>query len=100
MLHSLAAFNPQSVRYYRWNYAFEQIKELYIQKSKEEATKTNQFCEFLVSLASSCFGGGGDKEGVVGKDDGEGLEELTEEQYANLKAALGDDFSKQYPDYE
>lgn len=83
---------------YGWNYSWPQIKELYIQKNKEYAEKTNAFCSFLVELTSAAMGGG-KKENEVGLDDGD-LGDISDENLAELRAMLGDeDFCRLYPDY-
>lgn len=72
-----------------------------MQKCKEDAQRTSQFCEFLVELTSAALGGGKKSaEGSVGMDTGEGMEELTEEQIAMWKDVLGEqEFARMYPDY-
>jgi len=76
------------------------MRELYVQKSKEYSERTNTFCEFLVELVSAAVGGTQKTEGVVGLDDGSGLEDIPEAQLQDLKDALGTDFARMYPDYE
>lgn len=87
------------VRFYKWNYGWQQIKALYIQKQKEESDKTNQFCEFLVELTSAAFGGGkSDNPDEVGLDTGEGSDEMSEEDQARMIATLGEkDFYNLFP---
>jgi hypothetical protein len=53
--------------------------------------------EFLRNLAQACMGGGGSSESVD-VDSGEGLEEITDDQEALLRAALGDDYDTMYGD--
>lgn len=95
MLHSLAEWNPLSVRYYKWSYSWDELKNLYIAKSKEYAQKRQQDYKFLLELTSAALGGG-KKDGEIGLDDGQGIEEMTEEQEANMRAMLGDDFDRVY----
>lgn len=75
------------------------MRELYIQKNKEVAQRTNAFCEFLVNLATAMAGGGGNSDNEVGLDTGDGMDEMTDDQIEMWKSILGDDFAKQYPDY-
>lgn len=99
LLHSLAGYNPKSVRYYRWNYSWLDIKAMFIQKQREVADHTNAFCEFLVELVSAAVGGGKDPE-VIGLDTGEGKEEMSEEQVEMWRGILTPaEFAAQYPDY-
>ena len=51
-----------------------------------------------MELTSAALGGG-KKEDEVGLDTGEGMDELTEEQIAEMKIMLGEDFARLYPDY-
>jgi hypothetical protein len=92
MLHKLAEWNPHSVLLYRWNYAFDEIEILYTAKIEEFVERRSMDYEFLVNLAKAALGGDSKKEGEYGMDDGEGFEERTEEQDAELRAALGDDY--------
>ena len=88
------------MKHYKWGYSWSEIKHYYIQKSKETAERTNAFCSFLVELTASALGSGKKDEEEVGLDTGEGMEQMTDEQLANLRAVLGDaDFVKMYPDY-
>jgi len=88
------------VRFYRWNYAWQTIKGLYIQKQHEIADRTNAFCEFLVELVSAAVGGGKGSKEEVTLDTGEFMEELTDEQIAEWKNLMGEqEFARMYPDY-
>lgn len=51
-----------------------------------------------MELTSAALGGG-KKEDEVGLDTGEGMDELTEEQIAEMKIMLGDDFDRIYGQY-
>ena len=100
MIHSLANYTPTEVRFYRWNYSWPQIKELYLQKQKEVADLEKVRFDFLVELASAALGGGksGD-ENEIGMDDGN-LDEVSPEQITELRMMLGEeDFVRQYPEY-
>ena len=88
ILFSLSNFSPYSVRLYKWGYSWGEIKNLYIQKQKESADKTNNFCTFIVDLVSAIYGGK-KSEDEIGLDDGSGADELTEEQIANMIEQLG-----------
>jgi hypothetical protein len=69
---------------------------MYIQKQREQMDRTSAFCQFLVELASACFGGGKSKEEIA-LDDGAGFDDLTDEQIESLRSALGEsDFNKMY----
>lgn len=97
MLHSLAEWNPLSVLYYKWSYSWEEIKTLYVAKSKDYAKKKQIDYQFLIDLAQAALGGGKKQEGEYGMDTGEGIEEITPEQEAALREALGDeDFERMY----
>lgn len=71
------------------------MKRLYVQKQKEQLERTSAFCEFLVELATACFGGS-KKQDEVNIDTGEGIDELTDEQLQQMKEMLGPDFEKMY----
>jgi hypothetical protein len=73
------------------------MKKLYILKNKEQNDRMQTFCTFLVELVSAVYGGK-KSDDEVGLDDGEGIDELTDEQIEQMKAMLGDDFAKLYPD--
>lgn len=83
---------------YRWCYSWEEIKRYYIQKNREIGDRTSSFASFLVELVSSAMGGG-KKDDEVSLDDGEGMDEMTDEQLETMKMMLGEDFAKIYPDY-
>ncbi|BCS54038.1 hypothetical protein [Geobacter sp. SVR] len=52
-----------------------------------------------MELTSAVLGGKKGDDGI-GLDNGEGMDELTDEQITTMKAVLGEaDFSKMYPDY-
>jgi len=55
--------------------------------------------DFLVQLATAALGGKSSEE-QVGVDTGEGIEEMTAEQEANLRAMLGADFNTDYGNNE
>lgn len=63
-------------------------------KSKEYAEKKSYDYEFLTELATAAFGGGNSTEGAVGLDDGEGVDEMTDDQEAAMRLMLGDDYKK------
>lgn len=63
------------------------------------AERTNTFCTFLVDLVSAIYGGK-KEDGEIGLDDGEGMDELTDEQIAEMKIMLGDDFERLYGKFE
>lgn len=94
---SLSDFSPSRYRQFVWNYSWDDLKKFYIQKNKETSERIQAFCEFLVELTSAAFGGG-KKEDEITLDTGEGLDDLTDEQIAEMKIMLGDDFAKVYPD--
>ncbi len=99
MLFSLSDYDPYRARFYGWNFAYEEIKDLYIQKHREIAERTNTFASFLVDLTTAAMGGG-NKHNEVGLDDGDGLDEMTDEQIENLRDMLGEeDFARMYPDF-
>ena len=99
-MHDLSEFNPLSVIYYKWNYAWKEIIDLYKFKKKSWAEQRKIDYDFLVSLATAALGGKSKTEGEVGQDSGEGLEYLTNEQFNDLKEMLGSDFEKQYGEWE
>lgn len=100
VIFSLAEFNPMSARFYKWNFCWADIKQLYIQKQRELGDRTNAFCEFLVELVSSAIGAGKQSD-TVGLDTGEGMDELSDEQLVQIKEMLGDtDFYRQYPQFQ
>lgn len=81
-------------------YSWEQIKELYIQKQKEIADRTNTFCEFLVTLTTAALGGGSTNKDEVALDQGEGKEYMTDEQLEMWRGILGEaEFQKQYGEF-
>lgn len=84
------------MRYYKWGYSWPELKELFKAKNKEYAQKKEMDYKFLIELTTAALGGKGKKDGEIGKDTGEGLEEMTEEQEAALRLALGEDFDKIY----
>lgn len=93
MLHSLAEWNPDSVLRYKWGYALSDILDLFKVKMTQYAELRRQDYEFLVELAKAALGGG-TKEGEYALDSGEGLEDLSDEQAALLREALGDDYDR------
>lgn len=94
---SLSDFSPSRYRQFVWNYSWEELKKFYIQKNKETSERTQAFCEFLVELVSAIYGG--KKEDEITLDTGEGMDDLTDEQIAEMKIMLGDaDFARLYPD--
>lgn len=95
---SLSNFNPKVAKYYRWNYSWNQMKELFILKNKEQNDRLQALCSFLVELTSAAFGGKSSSEDV-GMDNGEGAEEMTDEQLEMWKQVLGEaEFEKLYGD--
>jgi len=83
---------------YGWNYSWPQIKDLYIQKNKEVSERTSTFCTFLVDLVGAIYGSK-KEDGEIGQDTGDGLDDLTDEQIAEMKIMLGsEDFNRLYPD--
>lgn len=84
------------MRYYKWGYSWNEIKGLYIAKEKDRAKRRQVDYEFLIELASAALGSGKKSDGSYDLDSGEGLENMTEEQEAELRLALGDDFDKIY----
>lgn len=89
------------IRFYKWNYGWDQLKELYIQKNKERAERTNQFCEFIVSIVNNIYGDGSKTEGDVQVDTGEGMDELSDEEIQMWKETLGEkEFALMYPGIE
>jgi hypothetical protein len=91
----LSEWNPVSVRYYKWGYSWLEIKDLYIAKNKDFVEKKQIDYQFLIDLAKAALGGGG-KDETFGLDTGEGIEEMTPEQEAAMREALGEDFSRIY----
>jgi hypothetical protein len=55
--------------------------------------------EFIVKIAQACMGGKSE-EGTVGLDDGSMIDEMSEEQIADMRDMLGDDFDRIYGDNE
>lgn len=81
---------------YGWNYSWLQIKELYIQKSKEKSEQLQVLCSFLVDLTQAAFGGG-KSDNEITTDSGDGVEDLEPEQLEEMKIMLGDeDFNRLY----
>jgi len=68
-----------------------------VQKSKEYSEKVGALCTFAVDLVSAIYGGK-KEEGEIGLDTGEGMDDLTDEQIAEMKIMLGPDFNRLYPD--
>lgn len=85
--------------YYRWGYSWGEILKLYKSKQSEWVQKRSADYDFLVSLAKAALGGKSSSGDEVGLDDGEGIDEMSEEDMAGLKLALGKDFHKQFPQY-
>ena len=52
--------------------------------------------QFLVDLASAALGGKKNDDASFGMDTGEGADEMTDDQEAALRAALGEDFDGIY----
>lgn len=74
------------------------MKELFILKNKEQNDRLQALCSFLVELTSAAFGGKSSSEDV-GMDNGEGAEEMTDEQLEMWKQVLGEaEFEKLYGD--
>lgn len=89
-----------SVRFYRWNYAWQTLKELYIHKQKEISDRTNTFCEFLVTLTTAALGGGSSSKDEITLDEGEGKSEMSDEQLEMWREILGEaEFQAQYGEY-
>jgi hypothetical protein len=73
------------------------LEDLYLAKMKELVQLKSADYKFLIELASAALGGKSKKgDGQYELDDGEGLDEMTPEQEAELRQALGDDFDKLY----
>jgi hypothetical protein len=81
---------------YRWNYSWKEIKKLYSRKQKIYLERREVDYEFIVKIAQACMGGGKSDDGAVGLDDGSMLEEMSDEQIADMKEMLGEDFAKLY----
>lgn len=90
----LAEWNPESALFYRWNYSWTELLKFINRKYKIYAERKRTDFDFLVKLAEWCFGGSSDESYDV--DTGEGIEDMTEEQEAALRLALGEDFDKLY----
>jgi hypothetical protein len=98
----LSEWDPLSVIHYKWLYSFSELIKFYQRKQKIYFDRTSANLEFLVSLTQAALGGkrqSAEGEIEASLDDGEGLDELTDEQIANLKQVLGKDFASLYPDY-
>lgn len=94
---SLSDFSPSRYRQFIWGYSWDELKKFYIQKNKEDNTQLQSLCSFLVDLVGAVYGSK-KSDGEVGLDDGEGMEDLTDEQIAEMKIMLGDDdFNRLYP---
>ena len=76
--------------FYKWGYSWDQIKLLYTARAKDWADKKQIDYQFLVDLAGAALGSK-KPSGAVGLDNGEGIDELTEEKEAELRMSLGDD---------
>ena len=94
---SLSDFSPSSYRQFIWGYSWEELKKFYIQKNKEDNQQLQSLCTFLVELVSAIYGGK-KSEDEIGLDTGEGMDELSDEQIESMKAMLGEDFTRMYPD--
>lgn len=99
-MHSLSNFDPIRVRWYRWNYAWEQLKALYVQQNKERSERINQFCEFLVSLTQAALGGKSDNPDEIGLADDTGKDEMSDEQLEMWRGILSpSEFETQFGEY-
>jgi len=93
----LANWSPEQALYYKWSYSYNEIIKFYQRKCKIYYDRFNLAVEIAVDIVSAALGGKKKKtEGEVGIDSGDGLEELTEDQEAALREALGEDFDKIY----
>lgn len=92
MIHSLSDWNPLSVKYYKWCYSLDELKELFKQKSADYVEKKKVDFDFLVQLATAALGG--KQKDTFGEDTGEGVHERTEEQDAAMRAMLGEDYDR------
>ena len=97
---SLSDFSPGNYRQFIWGYSWDELKKFYIQKNKEDNQQLQSLCTFLVDLVGAVYGGK-KSDGEVGLDDGEGMEDLTDEQLADMKLMLGEqDFERLYGKFE
>jgi hypothetical protein len=92
---SLSDFNPLTYLYYIWGYSWNEILSYYKQKNKEYVDKRKVDFDFMIQLAKAALGSGSGEDGYT-LDTGEGIEDMTDEQEAELRLALGDDFDKLY----
>lgn len=84
-------------------YSFDELIKFYNRKQKIYFDRTSANYDFLVQLTQVALGGG-KRQSTEGEieaslDNGEGIDELTDEQISNLKQVLGKDFASLYPDY-
>lgn len=97
MILELANWSPEQALWYKWGYSYKEIIKFYQRKNKIFSDRFNLAVEIAVDIVSAALGGKKKKsEDEVNIDSGEGIEEMTEEQEAALREALGEDFDKIY----
>lgn len=92
----LSEWNPDSALLYKWGYSWSEIKKFYIRKQKVYFDRKKADYDFIVQVATACMGGGGNSEGTVSMDNGDGLDEMTPEQEQDLRDMLGTDYDLIY----
>lgn len=95
MILELAEWSVDNALLYRWSFSWTEILKFYQRKQKIYADRKQVDFDFLCKLAQAALGGKSE-EGTVELDSGDGLDEVSEDQEAALRAALGDDYDKIY----